>query len=213
MILRQHNNKEICERLVFAEYHLLEKKIVWKEWTEEQRKTNIKMKTTSLMILSFFSVPVIMTMNNYMRRYTYIKETPQSHLGEFWLLTPFVLGVLMVGVGNLYMMIMRERAIELEPLDTTSQNDYFCDIIEGTPFKNVKTHEFFIPWLLILQQSTVLVGCILLMIWVYDRKATFLMFASQLIVLSFFIANLLSIWLYAVPKYILLKKLVKNGRK
>jgi len=207
---RFSHEQPVNERYVFAEYHLLQKKLVWKEWTQKQEQKNLKVVKNVIGLGSLFSVPIIMMLNHYMRRYTYIKATPQERLGELWLLTPIVFGIVLFLVFDCYLLTIRQRATIVAGPEQQSENEYFNRVIDIIPFNSRKV---VIPWLVIGGMSSVLFAVILLTVWLYNQRETYLTFITQLSILSILVAVLVFFLWQMLGRYIVIKKIVQSERK
>jgi len=201
------------KRKIFAEYDLVKRQLIWKEWTVQQHRKNIKVLRITLGVLSIFSVPVIMSMNNFMRRYTYIKATPQQRLGEFWLIAPIALGIFLFLLLNCYLQMIRKRTIIIEDMDKQTEREYFRNIISVRPLKNSKTQKISFPWFRIFGILSIVIYMIFSTIESYKSRQTFLMFITNVLFIAFLLFAFLFILWYLLAGYTIFKKLAKDAFK
>jgi hypothetical protein len=210
---RKLGEEAISELNVFAEYDLLEQRIVWKKWTFPQYKKNIYVLATCLFVFSLCNIPVMVLENNYLEYYTHIRATPQERLGQFWLLMPIMLGIIVFFVTNCYMLSIRDATKDVEMLDEASEIEYFHGIKDMLPFQRKNSDEIIIPWGPLFVMSVIVLIAILFMMKPYNGHHTLLIFMNQLLVLSLLIAGFLSIWWYGISTYWVLNKIMKTKKE
>jgi len=207
---RQINGKLTEERPAFAEYDLIKRKLVWKEWDDTQNDKNMSIVSKILLLAPLSSAFIIVPIIGFMSRYTRVKATPQERLGDYWLSLPIMLGLFMFLAFDFYMVNIRQQTKIVQIPEERSIRTYFRVVSINKSPKNRCPHDIPIPWRSILGMIFFLGVFIGLTVWVYDTRDTLMTFISKLFVLSFLIGVLFLISWYLPLRAFIIKGVFKK---
>jgi len=207
---RRSNGELTEERPAFAEYNLVKRQLVWKEWNDEQDDKNMNVVRKIMLLAPLSSAFIIVPIIGFMNRYTGLKTTPQMRLGEHWISIPIIVGFFMFLAFDFYMVNIRQKTKVVKQPDEESIRTYFRVVSLNDLSKNHYPHDIPIPWRSILGLAGGVFMTIALMFWLYDRPDTWLTFINKLFVLSFLIGVFfLTVW-YLLGRAIVIKRVFKK---
>ncbi len=201
------DGKKKREEDVFAEYDLIKKKLVWKQWRDDQLDKNMKVVSRVLMIAPLSSPLVMVFIVGLMGGYTKQVATPKERLGDYWVIVPIILALLIFVSFDFYMLNIRRNAIIMPEPDEQQIRRY----LRGVSYKDIsKSKPNPIPYAALAGMISFLLVCTSLTLWVYVQPDTILTFIAKLIVLSIILSVIPLILFYVLGRALIIKKYLKN---
>ncbi|EGO5193110.1 hypothetical protein H0S18_002542, partial [Enterococcus faecalis] len=202
---------ELSGTNIFAEYDILEKKVVWKKFSKQDMENqNYKIKKL-LYFLPFTSLFIIVPFIVFLGNYTKKQATPLDRLGSFGMFAPLLTGVLLFLILE-YLMLYRRRYSEVIDAPTKyNQYTYFEELYERSVKSNDAVGKYKIPYLVSgLSFLFLSVVVIPIMFWLYNMKGTFFEFFVKFIILSFLCSIVLSTIWNGIIKSVITKKIINK---
>lgn len=202
---------ELSNTKIFAEYDLIKKQLTWKKFSKKNIVSQENMLRKLLVLLPFSSPFVIVPLIGFLGNYTKIQATPTERLGNFSLLAPLLVGVLLFLIFEYFMLYRRKNTEVVDVPSKYNQYTYFEELYEHSVKNNDAIGKYKTPYLITgLAIIFLAVVAIPIMFWLYNMLGTFGEFMLKLIILSFLLSVLLlTIW-NSIIKGIITKKIINK---
>lgn len=179
---------------IFAEYNLLEKCFIWKQWNREEKIKQGKTISRILSLAPFASPFMVVPFISILGGYTSKKVYPIDRLQNMYIVIPVLLGIIIFLTFEYYMLYRRQNSKVIDVPQPSDQKKYFENLYTHSIKNNEAVGNYKTPYLVTIVSFIFLTFVVVpLMFWLYNQSDTLGNFILKLVVLSSLISLVLNI--------------------